>query len=842
MQPSSYPQQQRHIPTAQKMPQLKRLKDTARSADDVRRKLSELGACTTGPEFALVVSTYSRLREWRAACDTIAEMEQLRLPPDGSDKSIAVAYSQAILACDKARQWQQAVQLIEGMQAASRVAPNEFHYSGAISACAKCGQHQVAMRLFDGYRKQGIRPNEVVYNATLSACAKGDTARVHQLLDEMRNAGIAPSVKTYAAAIGACGSDSWRDGMQLLDRMESDGLRPDSISYNTTIKAVGDAGEWQVALQVLERMKKRNAQRTTVTYTSVICALAEGGQYASAYKMLSDMRNDGVQPDQVCYNAAMGAAASDHDADKALSLHAEMQRMGLKPSARSFTSLISACGKARQTTKALELLREMEAVGLQPGSHAYSAAISACEKGGMWQKGLELLDEMERRGVTVERATINAAIAACQKGGQYEKALELLDSMGRRGLQPDIISFNSALAALHTAGESDTTDAAQKLARTLQMLEQMKVHGPTPDSISYGTAINACAKALNLPAAERLLVEVNASGTAVVDAGCYNALLRVCEKVGAWERALRVEVEMAEAGVAPEVPTYTLLMQCLAAARQLDEGFALLDRLPTDVLPQSFPIHHALVQACRAANDEQRTADASARIDANGLTNISPEAIIHVPDGRGGTDSVTHITGSFEPELAKVVNDLVYDCKRSTSYRVQLSAVPLDRVKDSVEKQEMSLRNHPEKKALADLLCKQRDRGLAFDEGGDLEIAINFRVCTDCHAFFKGCSKLLRRRVVLHEQRRRDPARSSANNKSLSLASTTHLFEGGICSCGQCEEGGAQPVCAVKREREGETTFEHSDEHPKRRRAERRSHSPSSEEEDAKPTNDSALL
>ena len=46
-------QGQRHIPPAVRLPQLKRLKDTARNAADVHRKLDELGRPTTSAEFQL---------------------------------------------------------------------------------------------------------------------------------------------------------------------------------------------------------------------------------------------------------------------------------------------------------------------------------------------------------------------------------------------------------------------------------------------------------------------------------------------------------------------------------------------------------------------------------------------------------------------------------------------------------------------------------------------------------------------------------------------------------------------------------------------------------------------
>ena len=49
----------------------------------------------------------------------------------------------------------------------------------------------------------------------------------------------------------------------------------------------------------------------------------------------------------------------------------------------------------------------------------------------------------------------------------------------------------------------------------------------------------------------------------------------------------------------------------------------------------------------------------------------------------------------------------------------------------------------------------------------ELEVRVNLKACADCHAFFKGASALLGRRIVLREPR------------------TVHTFENGQCSCGE---------------------------------------------------------
>ena len=64
-------------------------------------------------------------------------------------------------------------------------------------------------------------------------------------------------------------------------------------------------------------------------------------------------------------------------------------------------------------------------------------------------------------------------------------------------------------------------------------------------------------------------------------------------------------------------------------------------QVPPSLLPDSFPLHNLLVEACRAAADEVKAAAVMAKIDELGLTNISPEATIRV-DGEGQTPHMVH--------------------------------------------------------------------------------------------------------------------------------------------------------------------------------------------------------
>ena len=79
-----------------------------------------------------------------------------------------------------------------------------------------------------------------------------------------------------------------------------------------------------------------------------------------------------------------------------------------------------------------------------------------------------------------------------------------------------------------------------------------------------------------------------------------------------------------------------------------------------------------------------------------------------------------------------------------------------------------SLQGHAEKLMLADLLAREEKQSLdgVLRHSEQVELSVNFKMCADCHAFFKGASALIGRQVIVREQ------------------SLTHIFDGGDCACG----------------------------------------------------------
>ena len=130
-----------------------------------------------------------------------------------------------------------------------------------------------------------------------------------------------------------------------------------------------------------------------------------------------------------------------------------------------------------------------------------------------------------------------------------------------------------------------------------------------------------------------------------------------------------------------------------------------------------------------------------------------------MPTRRGGAASWSgrYVNGGLPKRQGAAARALRERAARH-GYAPQLQALPDSFLRNSTRRQQVnSLVHHAEKKALAAVL----------PTASEPDIRINFRMCADCHAFFKAVSSaaLEGRRILLREP------------------TLVHVFQDGECSC-----------------------------------------------------------
>jgi pentatricopeptide repeat domain-containing protein 1 len=260
-----------------------------------------------------------------------------RGPAKGVD---AKALSYAMLACAKADQWEEALNLAElygrACYSTSKQTANSNGgaltlvpaFNALIAACGRCGQPGVALRVLNDMETMfGVAPDENTYRKAIIACnqAEHDKRRRQRrgldtkddeivlqwwecslsLLRRMKESRLFVDPQTYSSVISACeAAGQWQRALGVLHSMiksgnqtvDDDYSRLNLYCFNAAISACEKGGAWVEALELYYRMKDKGDAVTPnfVTLSSLLVALDKAGQKELAQSTYEDGIRDGV--------------------------------------------------------------------------------------------------------------------------------------------------------------------------------------------------------------------------------------------------------------------------------------------------------------------------------------------------------------------------------------------------------------------------------------------------------------------------------------------------------------------------------------------------------------------
>lgn len=254
----------------------------------------------------------------------------------GPGKVDAKALSYAILACAKANQWEEALNLAELYGRAYSTDPGNKTsvvslpgFNALIAACGRCGQPGVALRVLNDMETVfGVAPNERTYRIAIIACnqAEHNKRRRQQrvlerndddtttfqwwecalsLLRRMKERGLSVDPQTYSSVISSCeAAGQWQRALGVLHSMlkskqhpgASDYSRLNLYCFNAAISACEKGGAWVEALELYYRMVEKGGPVTPnfVTVSSLLVALDKAGQKELAQSTYEEAVRDGV--------------------------------------------------------------------------------------------------------------------------------------------------------------------------------------------------------------------------------------------------------------------------------------------------------------------------------------------------------------------------------------------------------------------------------------------------------------------------------------------------------------------------------------------------------------------
>ncbi|CAK9081949.1 Crooked neck-like protein 1 (Crooked neck homolog) [Durusdinium trenchii] len=160
-----------------------------------------------------------------------------------------ISFNSAITACERALQWQAALQLLEAMGEAA-LQPNRTSFNAVISACETRWPWALALLAEMG------EPDVVSFSALASAYEKASQwARALLVLEDARLQAVEPNEITYYSAVSAClHSLQWQEAFSSWDQALHNGFEAElsSATRRRLVMESEQRGLWQRQADLLQ--------------------------------------------------------------------------------------------------------------------------------------------------------------------------------------------------------------------------------------------------------------------------------------------------------------------------------------------------------------------------------------------------------------------------------------------------------------------------------------------------------------------------------------------------------------------------------------------------------------
>eukprot|EP00435_Cladocopium_sp_Y103_P035249 s474_g9.t1 len=285
------------------------------------------------------------VRHWPEALHLLRSMRRQQLRPT------LVTYGALITCCEKGRQWQKALGLLQTLK--RQRSTDVISYSACISACEKARRSHVALELLEEMRAAKLRADGISCNAVLSSCEKsGDWQMALNVLEKSH----APMSGGFNACISALGTISaWFRALNIFSSMGKLQLQPDDVSYNAAITTTR-SGQWSVALSFFDLMPSKDP----VTFGATISSSPKG-RWTLPLALLKHFDELTLTSNRISHNAAVEACRDGFRWKEVLALvkvMSSMRQLHDITTMLSTVAVLECCDKPMVATTVLRSLEQ----------------------------------------------------------------------------------------------------------------------------------------------------------------------------------------------------------------------------------------------------------------------------------------------------------------------------------------------------------------------------------------------------------------------------------------------------------------------------------------------------
>ena len=201
------------------------------------------------------------------------------------------ALCNTMLACSKADQWEESLQLLRlyGNRNLSIIAVNSL-----IASCGRGGRADLSIELLNEIVDFGLEPDELSFRNAVIACNQAEHMhRRSQIQKNDLSGDVQEDLSLFAW---------WECAISLLRQMKERGLTPDMQTLSSAISACESAGEWQRALKILQRAIDEECELNLFCFNAALAACEKGDAWVEAldiYERLIAQGGDALRPNVV---------------------------------------------------------------------------------------------------------------------------------------------------------------------------------------------------------------------------------------------------------------------------------------------------------------------------------------------------------------------------------------------------------------------------------------------------------------------------------------------------------------------------------------------------------------
>lgn len=212
--------------------------------------------------YMTVLRVHSKQQDWKAASETLHDMQTRRVPVDSLALNVVLATG---IAADK---MEEVEAVLTEADAADPPISDVVSYNTLVKGYAQRGDAQSATRIRDRMEARGLKPNIITYNTLMDASVRSHkTCEAWLLLDEMRTRGLEPDKFTCSILVKGLSKRTSPDSIRNCAKLLQDaGHKCDKslrcALYEALLKVASTSADHVLIMQIESEMRRENVPMT----------------------------------------------------------------------------------------------------------------------------------------------------------------------------------------------------------------------------------------------------------------------------------------------------------------------------------------------------------------------------------------------------------------------------------------------------------------------------------------------------------------------------------------------------------------------------------------------------